>query len=280
MNLHNLRIFVAIIDEGGIIRAADRLCMSQPAVSIALKALEKELGIPLFERGKGRRMKLTAAGEKISPKARQMLQLEEEIKQTAFLENHLLEGTVKIASLPLGTERFLLPALQQFRAQYPNVQVEITEGGAAAVNDMVENHCAEFGISLAPGSTLQSRLLMSDEICALRAPSCELTKARLDDPKQCYYLCEAALDAVQPVLETRRIKNRAQFKVLSGDSVRAMAAAGLGIGLQSRSLLAGMEDRLKLCPVTPEVRTDVMLIARDFEELSPAASAFLQLITV
>src|SRR5215470_14917397 len=59
MKLQHLRFFVAVVDCGGVTKAAERLHVSQPAVSEGLKALEEELGKPLFERTSGRRLRPT-----------------------------------------------------------------------------------------------------------------------------------------------------------------------------------------------------------------------------
>ena len=62
MNLHHLRIFYAVAQRRSITAAAADLLLSQPAVSLQLKALEREVGLPLFERG-GPKLRLTQAGE-------------------------------------------------------------------------------------------------------------------------------------------------------------------------------------------------------------------------
>src|SRR3546814_12393584 len=62
MNLRNLRAFVAIVDAGGVHRAAAQVNLSQPALSRQIRALEIELGVPLFDRI-GRRVQLTSEGE-------------------------------------------------------------------------------------------------------------------------------------------------------------------------------------------------------------------------
>ena len=84
MNLKNLKIFINVADNGSITRTAESLFASQPAVSKAIKAIEKELGVNLFYRDKKTGIKLTDIGERVLSYARQMMLLEEKLYQTAY----------------------------------------------------------------------------------------------------------------------------------------------------------------------------------------------------
>ena len=84
---HNLRIFISVAEKGSFTAAADELFITQPAVSRAIKALEDELNLKLFYRDKRKGLILTDAGQKILVLARQMLDMENRIYQTAFRED-------------------------------------------------------------------------------------------------------------------------------------------------------------------------------------------------
>ena len=86
MNLNNLKVFINVADSGSITRTAEALFISQPAVSKAVKAIEKELGVSLFYRDKKTGIKLTDTGERVLIYARQMLLLEEKLYQTAYFQ--------------------------------------------------------------------------------------------------------------------------------------------------------------------------------------------------
>ena len=72
MNLRHLRTFIAIVDAGGVARAANRLHMTQPTASRQVEALETEFGVPLFDRI-GRRVRLTSEGEDLLLRGRRLL---------------------------------------------------------------------------------------------------------------------------------------------------------------------------------------------------------------
>ena len=81
MDLRRLRYFVAVAEERSVIRAAERVCRTQPAVSMALSKLEAEFGAPLFDRSRERRFLLTRAGELLHDYAKRMLELRDEVEE-------------------------------------------------------------------------------------------------------------------------------------------------------------------------------------------------------
>ncbi len=278
MNLNNLKIFINAADTHSITKAAEALHITQPAASKAIKNLEEDLGVTLFFRDKRNGILLTDTGERVLDFARQMLLMEERIYQTAYLSKNMLEGTLKIATLPNGMNFFVVKALAHFQAKYPHVNVEITEASTLEVNHMVAEHAAEFGISLAPATDFEHELLMEDRIMAICKAPVETGRVDLSKPKQRFYVCQAAWEAISPILEQHHIKEDGRFKIVGAQTVRALAAEGIDIGLQAASILPKETDAYYKYPVEPEIRTDFLLIANRFEDLSPAAKAFIEII--
>src|SRR3990172_1982155 len=89
MNLHHLRIFYTVAQRRSITPAPPHLLLSQPAVSLQLKALEKELGMPLFQRG-GSKLRLTQAGEVLYRSAVSILHAKDEVERSI---GELRDGT-------------------------------------------------------------------------------------------------------------------------------------------------------------------------------------------
>jgi len=274
MNMNNLKIFINVADAGNLTRAAEAMHISQPAVSKAIKSIEEDLGVALFYRDKKNGISLTDTGDRILDYARQMMLTEEKIYQTAYLSKNLLEGTLRIASLPSGVTFFLAEALVEFQRRHPQVNVEILEGSTNEVNRMVAGHAAEFGVSIVPARDFQSKALMEDHIVAISKEPLDMPYIDLALMRQRFFVCRAALESIMPVLEQKRINGRQNFKVSTAQTVRRLVECGLGIGLQAESLLRDESSHLYKYPVKPLVRTDLVLIANSFDELSPAARAF------
>lgn len=278
MSLNNLKIFINVVDSGSITRTAEALFISQPAVSKAIKTIEEDLGVSLFFRDKKTGIKLTDTGERILSYARQMMLMEEKIYQTAYFSKNMLEGTLKIASLPSGIDHILVKALACYTEKYPQVNVEILEGSTKEVNRMVLEHEAEFGISIAPVDGFQKETLLEDHIVAISKDILMEEEIQLLQSKKQFLICRSAMESLQSVLGTSTLSVSKNFKIVGPGTVRLMAQEGLGIGIQSALLIKPFKECFYVYPVKPEICTDLVMIANDFDDLSPAANAFAEII--
>jgi DNA-binding transcriptional LysR family regulator len=124
MESHALRAFLAVAEAGSFSRAAERLHLTQPAVSKRIQALEANLGVRLFDRI-GKRVHLTDAGRILEPRARNVLR---EIGDTETSLRNLherIDGRLRLAtSHHVGLHR-LAPVLRTFSQQYPAVELDI-----------------------------------------------------------------------------------------------------------------------------------------------------------
>ena len=122
--LDQLRILKAIATEGSFKRAADSLYVSQPAVSLQVQNLEKQLSVPLFDRG-GRRAQLTEAGHLLLSYGERIIALcQETCRAIEDLQN--LQGGTLIVGASQTTGTYLLPRMiGLFRQKYPDVSVQL-----------------------------------------------------------------------------------------------------------------------------------------------------------
>jgi DNA-binding transcriptional LysR family regulator len=122
LDLTALRSFVAIAETGGVTRAAGVLNLTQSAVSMQIKRLEESLDLKLLERA-GRQVVLSPAGEQLLSYARRMVTLNDEIMDK--LTDKGVEGSVSLGVPHDIVYPVVSKVLQQFRAQFPNVQVDL-----------------------------------------------------------------------------------------------------------------------------------------------------------
>ncbi|MFN7339031.1 MAG: LysR family transcriptional regulator, partial [bacterium] len=122
--LDQLRILKAIAAEGSFKRAADTLYVSQPAVSLQVQNLEKQLNVPLFDRG-GRKAQLTEAGHLLLSYGEKIITLcQETCRAIEDLQN--LQGGTLIVGASQTTGTYLLPRMiGLFRQKYPEVSVQL-----------------------------------------------------------------------------------------------------------------------------------------------------------
>jgi DNA-binding transcriptional LysR family regulator len=126
LKISQLRALVAIADSGTFSDAALALDLSQSAVSHAIATLEEELGVVLLNRGR-QGAALTPLGEDVTAEARRMMGSLERIGQLAQQSRGVQQGTVRIAGFRSVATHILPEVIQQFRKDYPGIQVRIEE---------------------------------------------------------------------------------------------------------------------------------------------------------
>ncbi|NJN17957.1 MAG: LysR family transcriptional regulator [Oscillochloris sp.] len=145
LNTIHLRTFLTVVDAGSYSAAAQRLHMSQPAVSQQIRALEEQLGnIRLFRRV-GQRMAPTHAGEELLPSARELVQLAERAEQNIVALRGQLTGRVLVGCTASSGERLLPRLLAIFHSRHPAVSIEM---GIGTTDDLLDA-VAERRIGLA-----------------------------------------------------------------------------------------------------------------------------------
>src|SRR5580692_2408793 len=147
MDSNRLRHFVAVVDHGGFTAAAHAVYVSQPAISLAVKELEAELGVALFVRS-GRRVQLTAAGSALLEPARQVLRDLETGEAAVEAVAGLKAGNVTIASLPTLAADPVAPLVGAFRRLHPGVRIDLAAPeGTSELFDLVVAGTCELGVT-------------------------------------------------------------------------------------------------------------------------------------
>src|SRR5262245_1325430 len=175
MNLRHLRAFATIVDVGGFARAATRLHLSQPALSRQIRALEDDLGVPLFDRI-GRRVQLTSQGEDLLRRSRRLLAEAESLGERARELKSGETGILRVAATPQVIENLLAPFLIRYRHRHPGVEVHFVEDGGGRLLGHLER--GEVHLSLAPAGTtrFEGRALYPMHVIAALPPKHRLAR--------------------------------------------------------------------------------------------------------
>nr|WP_235497748.1 MULTISPECIES: LysR substrate-binding domain-containing protein [unclassified Frankia] len=135
VQLHQLAYFVAVAETRHFTHAAEREHVAQPSLSQQIRALEQELGSPLFNRMRGN-ITLTVAGETLLPLARRILADTETARRQVQELLDLRTGTVRLGATPSLCTGFLPDVLYAFHREYPGIRLIVEEGGS---RDLVRN---------------------------------------------------------------------------------------------------------------------------------------------
>ncbi|WP_068398745.1 LysR family transcriptional regulator [Kribbia dieselivorans] len=146
MDLRLLEYFVAVIDEGGVTKAAQALYIAQPSLSQAIRGLERELGVELFDRS-GRSFTLTRAGETFEVGARLALRDADRARARVAAVRDLRAGRLRISAISSLALDPLPQAAALMRRRHPRIQLHISDpGGSVGVVNEVRLGQAELGL--------------------------------------------------------------------------------------------------------------------------------------
>jgi len=148
MKLHQLKYLVAIAENDfNITAAAEKIYTSQPGISKQLKLLEDELDIKIFERNGKQLIGLTALGEDVVKHARRTLQEVENIKRLSQDKKKVESGRFCLATTQTQAKYVLPAVLKRFHARYPNLSIDIQQGSAEQLQQLLEKKQIDFAIA-------------------------------------------------------------------------------------------------------------------------------------
>src|SRR5688572_26341743 len=172
MDLMQLEMFVAMVEEQNFHKAAERVFRTQPALSMALRKLEQEIGSQLFDRSDRSNYTLTDSGEVLYDYARRLLSLRNEALHTMQNLHTLQAGRLRIGANE-STSLYLLPQIiLGFREQYPRIKIEVFRQFSAKLPFDVRQRNLDIAIlSFLPEETdLETTLIMRDKLVLIASP--------------------------------------------------------------------------------------------------------------
>lgn len=249
--LDQLRILKAIAAEGSFKRAADSLYVSQPAVSLQVQNLERQLDVPLFDRG-GRRAQLTEAGHLLLSYGEKILTLcQETCRAIEDLQN--LQGGTLIVGASQTTGTYLLPRMiGMFRQNYPDVAVQLHVHSTRRTSWSVANGQVDLAIvgGEVPGELQDSLRILpyaADELALILPVTHPLSKMPSVQKDDLYQLQFIALDSQSTIrkvidqvltqcgIDPRRLK--VEMELNSIEAIKNAVQAGLGAAFVSISAI-------------------------------------------
>ncbi|PCF97519.1 LysR family transcriptional regulator [Vreelandella nigrificans] len=280
MTIKQLRAFLTVAQTLSFTHACERLHLSQPALSLAIKGLEDSLGGKLLIRST-RSVRLTPEGESLLPLAKHLLaqwdNTEERLRQRFTLQL----GRLSVAAMPSFACNLLPSALVKFRQQYPKINVTVHDVINEEVTDMVRSRQVEIGIVFSPEGTgsLSFTPLFEDQFVAVVPPSAtaQVTTHSWATLLQHDFITLQRPSMVRRLLEQelgkRHIDVPVAFESHQLSTVGSMVAAGLGVSAVPSMCIRQMQELGAHCvPLTdPNIVCRVGILTQ--QELSVAAHA-------
>ncbi|MFF0816881.1 LysR family transcriptional regulator [Rhodococcus sp. NPDC003318] len=279
MDLHLAAYFVAVVDHGGITKAANALYVSQPSLSQAIRTLERRLGTTLFDRS-GRQLVLTEDGRKLDVAARRILADVERAKERVAAVRELDAGRVDVITSSTFSIDPMVGLARRFRDRFPHVTVRIHDApdGLGVVAGLRRGD-AEVGIVDLATDTANMRVvpLLTQELVLAVPPA---LAADLPDP-----LSHDLVRTLPLILEVSGRSGSNPLLTVLGDDVPVvvdcshpaatweLVRRGAGVAMAPRTVAEQQMPDAVVRSLDPPLTRQVGLVLRS-GPASPAAEAF------
>ena len=284
MEIHQLRYFVAVAEEGSFSRAAAKVRVAQPSLSQQIRKLEAEVGQPLFDR-LPRSVVLTEAGRCLIDYARQILASIGDARRCVDELKGEIAGKVAVGAIPTIAPYVLPELVVTFQKHYPDVTLEIVEDVTKGVTRRID--AGELDVALAstcrPSTTLRRESLGTEPLLALVPKAHPLAKkdfVEFDDLKSLRFLLlhemHCLSQQVNHLLESRRLRPEIALAGSQLNTIANMVAASIGISIVPQMMVKHHATpgcvSLPFAPPVPE--RELNLVYNPLRFQSKAAAAF------
>ncbi|MCI6231900.1 MAG: LysR family transcriptional regulator [Selenomonas sp.] len=285
MEIKDMRAFYAIVEEGNISHAAQRLGIAQPALSRQMKRLETQLGVQLFERG-SRRIRLTDAGRVLYSRVEHILGMVDGTVREITEIGAGVSGCIRLGTITTSGAMLLPELISGFHQRYPQVTFQLWEGEGTRILELLDNRVIEIGITRTQvdARVYESIVLPNEPLVAVMHRDHMIGK----DPHE----VQVAELRDQPLIiplrwqslftgDCRKLGFEPKILCVSDSIVQDLLLAKMGMGLailpiSSKTLLTDGDLFYKRL-VNPEITTHTVVAWLKNRTLSQSAQHFLAL---
>lgn len=283
VTLRQIQAFLAVTELGSFTRAADRLGISQPALSQLVRDLEAQLGMRLIDRT-SRRTEVAANAIDFEQAMRGLMAQFSHVVTAAANLASLKDGRLCIAAPPTFSAIVMPPAIAEFKAAHPGVHLELIDT-SDAIEELVSKGMVDLGLGTfsADLDAIDRTVLMRDSLKVFASPKSTIAKKKDVAWQDLAALPKIGLSlesGIRRLVDTIFARNGIDidyvFTVRSIATVLAFVESGLGVAvLPSYALALKGERRIQALPLNnPSVDRDICLIKRRGRSLTPAAKRF------
>ena len=282
--LHQLQIFLKIVEKQSITKASEELHLTQPAVSIQLKNFQDQFPIPLTE-VIGRKLYITDFGKEIAEAAEKILNEVKEINYKTMAYHGQLSGVLKISVVSTG--KYVIPYfLSDFMREHEGVDLVLDVTNKAQVIESLENNMVDFSlVSVLPNNLqIEKTELMENQLFLVGNTEQKFSKKKYDKsiftklPLIYREPGSGTRHTMEKFIEKNSLPVRKKMELTSNEAVKQAVLAGLGYSIMP---LIGIRNelndgRLQIIPMKGfPIKTNWNLIWLKNKKFSLAAKAFL-----
>lgn len=259
LEIKHLRMICALADSGNMTRAAEKLCITQSALSQQLKDIENKLGTDLFFRTR-KKMIITEAGRQLQGTAAEVIEALDSAERTIARKIKGEKGELRVGTQCIFCYKWLPQVMRRFQTKFPNIEIEV--GNSSDLIEELEGKKFDMVISgaISPSEIHSSVPLFADQLVCVMPQDHPLAACgfvQLEDFTGCSLISHADQGRnrfFQQVLKPRGIEPKRLMNVGAPQAIVEMVAAGFGITVFPRWAIAEALKtwRIVARPITPK----------------------------
>ena len=282
--LRQLEAFRAVMQSGSVSRAAQRMFLSQPAVTKLLRGLEDETGLPLFDRSR-RHLQPTPEAVKLESDVATLFAAADHLDRTIDDMRGVGSGELRVAAMPLMGLSLIPRLLAKFAREVQPVRISLVVASSREVHDLVQAGNADLGFALPVG---RSALVAAPPIdlpgLVVLPPGHRLTRNKAiplselhDEPYISLGRQYRLRDQVDELFTVNGVVPRLVAETQNAAAACAMVAAGLGFAVAEAVTVRALKGQVVVRRLQPTVTFSVTVLGSPGRPLSAAALSFLKL---
>ncbi len=271
----DIRYFLAVAKSGHVSKAAQRLGLSQPALSHSLKKTEQTLGAQLFTRSK-KGVELTAAGRKLLEGAENLERAWEHLEQSIFDESNAPKGTIRLGCHSAVASYTLVPLLPDFLKAFPQIQFRLSHGLSRHITEDVVSDRLDIAIAVNPVTHLDlvMKELCKDVVTLWRPKNLKNSDVLIFDP---------SLIQIQEILRKMSAKKMDFANHIESSSLEVISqllVAGAGHAILPERIAKTLPHRLiRAVPDAPVYHDRIFLLYKPEFRKTRRAQVFIEQLT-
>ncbi|KAA9031165.1 LysR family transcriptional regulator [Niallia endozanthoxylica] len=278
MTLSRYEIFFTVVESGSLTKAGELLKLTQSGVSHAITSLENEFGFSLLTRGRSG-IQLTSNGERIITYIREVLLIDERMKQEVAAINGLDIGIVKIGTFTSVASQWLPHIINRFEHDYPGITLKLFEGDYSTLEEWVLQGVIDCGfLTLPTPKSLEFHPLKKDKMLCILSDQHPLHSQEQISFKQIQaepmILPKEGWDnEIQQIFRENNIKPNIKFRVSDDQAIKSMVQENLGISIRPKMTLAHIPDNVRILNLENDFFRIIGIATKP--NMSPATKKFM-----
>jgi DNA-binding transcriptional LysR family regulator len=284
MDLNQLDIFIKVAKYKSFSKAANKMYLSQPAISAQILSLEKELNVQLLNRT-SKEVALTEAGEGFLRHAIDMLNNYHKAVSSLKNYNQSMSGELNVMASTVPCNSILPPLIKKFSSSYPDIYFNITEQNSDKIIENILKFNCEIGFtgSNIKDSRIKAYSLTDDELVIISPPSFNLPENIEAKELLKYKFIQREKGSATRKTFEKALKNKGIdisglnicCEVNSLDALFRFVKIGMGISMVSRKVCENHPDELKISTIEDlQIKRNLFLVISAKRNLTPVAQAF------